>query len=59
MRTIHVNTSVASEIRKIGQSQLATYKDANTVKAAISQVLAQKNAATMIAKGKMVSLLQI
>lgn len=59
MRTIHVNTSVASEIRKIGQSQLATYKDTNAVKGAISQVLAQKNTATMIAKGKMVSLLQI
>ncbi|GAB4185341.1 MAG: hypothetical protein OHK0057_14470 [Thermoflexibacter sp.] len=59
MRTINVSTPLASEIRKIGQNQLATYKDSSTVQAAISQVIAQKNTATMINKGKMISLLQI
>ncbi len=59
MRTLHANALIASELRKVGLHQLNTYKDINAVKEAISQVLAQKNTSTMIAKGKMVSLLQI
>ncbi|MCU0393525.1 MAG: hypothetical protein MUE81_20615 [Thermoflexibacter sp.] len=59
MRTINVSASIASELRKAIQAQLVKYKDASAVSAAANLIASQKNTATMIAKGKMISLLQV
>lgn len=59
MRTINFNSALAADLRKACQAQLTQYKDAAGVTAAVNTIVAKTNAATMIGKGKMISLLQV
>jgi hypothetical protein len=59
MRTINFNEALAKDLRKACQMQLTQYKDAASVTAAANTIVAKTNAATMVSKGKMISLLQV
>lgn len=59
MRSIAFNAAMAAELRKTCQAQLTQYKDAASVSQAATTIASQKNAPTMIANAKMISLLQV
>lgn len=59
MRTIAFNTSIAGELRKVCQAQLVHYKDSTTISQAINAIVGKLSATMMIAKAKMISLLQV
>ncbi len=59
MRTIAFNTSIAADLRKACQAQLAQYKDSTTVVQATATIVGKLNAPAMVAKAKMISLLQV